>query len=249
MAMHRVRIPPRARVGEIVTLSDSEAHYVARVLRMRSGDVVEAFDGVAGTYRLRLSTVSSGGVHAQVVALLEQAARPSRPLVLGQALPKGAKMDLVVEKCAELGLTTLVPIGAERMVGRLQAAKSEERLSRWRRVAEAATRQCRRATVLEIRAPMSVAAFCAHYRDTPIKMICWTGERQRGLRHVVERCTGQCPVVALVGPEGGWTDQELDIAREHGFVSVHLGPHILRTETAAIAITSILQYSLGGLER
>lgn len=246
--MHRVRISASVQPGETITLPDSEAHYVARVLRMRPGDVIEAFDGLAGKYRIRLTAVSASGVCGRVMVAHREAPAASTSLVLGQALPKGARMDLVIEKCSELGLTTLVPVDAERTVVRLQPERMAARLARWRRVAEAATRQCRRATLLDIRAPMSAEAFCFHYRDAPVKIVCWAGETQRGLRQVLERVVDQRPVVALIGPEGGWTNQEIDIARRHGFVTVHLGPRILRTETAAIAVTSILQYSLGALE-
>jgi 16S rRNA (uracil1498-N3)-methyltransferase len=246
--VHRVRIPTNVQPGETITLSDSEAHYVARVLRMLPGDVVEAFDGRAGKYRIRLTAVSAAGVCGQVVTAHQEASAASTSLVLGQALPKGARMDLVIEKCSELGLTTLVPVDAERTVVRLRPERIEERLARWRRVAEAAARQCRRSTLLEIQAPMSTAAFCSLYRDAPVKIVCWAGEAQRGLRHVLERVVGQHAVAVLIGPEGGWTDQEIHVARGYGFVTVHLGPRILRTETAAIAVTSILQYSLGALE-
>lgn len=246
--MYRIRIPSRAQQGETITLPAAEAHYVARVLRLRPGEVVEAFDGVAGEYRLQLTAVSAAGVCGRVVMAHEDASTASTRLILGQALPKGARMDLVVEKCSELGLTTLVPLYTERTVVRVLPEKIGDKVARWRRVAAAAARQCRRSTFLDIQMPLSVAECCARYADAAVKMVCWEGERQQGLRQHLERGARREPVVALIGPEGGWTAQEITTARSYGFVTVHLGPRILRTETAAIAVTSILQYSLGALE-
>jgi 16S rRNA (uracil1498-N3)-methyltransferase len=244
----RVRIAPGMRQGDMITLPKAEAHYVADVLRLRVGDEISAFDGRAQEYRLRLTTVSSTVVQGQVVASRTRATVSPKPLVLGQAVPKGAKMDLIVEKCSELGLTTLVPLYTERTVVREIPGRLETKLARWQRVAEAAARQCGRHTLLDLQPPMSLVDFCAHYSTAPVKLVCWERERQWGLRQALETWAGQSPVVVLIGPEGGWTTQEIAVARTHGFVTVHLGPCMLRTETAAIAITSIIRYSLGDLE-
>jgi 16S rRNA (uracil1498-N3)-methyltransferase len=244
----RVRIPPGVLQGEVITLSKTEAHYVAHVLRLHAGDEISAFDGVAQEHQLRLITVSSSAVQAQVMASREEPEVSPQPLVLGQAVPKGAKMDLIVEKCSELGLTTLVPLYTDRTVVREVPQRLREKLGRWQRVAQAAARQCGRHALLELQRPMSLAEFCTIYSAAPVKIVCWEGEARRGLRQVLDRCVGQSPVVVLIGPEGGWSDREIALARAHGFESVHLGPRILRTETAAIAVTSIIRYSLGELE-
>jgi 16S rRNA (uracil1498-N3)-methyltransferase len=244
----RVRIPPGVRQGDVITLSKTEAHYVARVLRLHAGDDINAFDGVAQEYQLRLITVSSSVVQARVMASGAGSDVSPTPLVLGQAVPKGAKMDLIIEKCSELGLTTLVPLYTERTVVREVPQRLRTKLARWQRVAQAAARQCGRRALLELHGPMSLVEFCANYSAAPVKIVCWEGESRRGLRQVLGRCVGQSPVVVLIGPEGGWSDQEIALARVHGFVPVHLGPHILRAETAAIAVTSIVRYSAGELE-
>jgi 16S rRNA (uracil1498-N3)-methyltransferase len=157
-------------------------------------------------------------------------------------------MDLIVEKCSELGLTTLVPVYTERTVVREVAERLPEKLARWQRVAAAAARQCGRQVLLEIHSPLHFADFCARYDPAPGKFICWEAEAQCGLRQALTACTGQRPLVVFIGPEGGLTPQEVALARTHGFVTVSLGPYILRAETAAIAITSIIRYHLGELE-
>jgi 16S rRNA (uracil1498-N3)-methyltransferase len=236
------------RAGDVVILSRTEAHYVARVLRLHAGDEVHAFDGTGRVYRLRLTDVSATTVQGQIMTSVVCPATDARPLVLGQALPKGTKMDLVVEKCSELGLTTLVPVSTTRTVVRHVAERMDEKLARWQRIAEAAARQCGRRVLLEVQPPLLLADFCRRYSAAPVKIVCWEGEQQRGLRQVLNGLAEQSPVVVLIGPEGGFTAQEIAVTQEYGFVSVNLGPHILRSETAAIAVISILRYRLGDLE-
>jgi 16S rRNA (uracil1498-N3)-methyltransferase len=245
--MHRVRVDPDILTQEPMTLPRAAIHYITRVLRLHVGDEISAFDGTGREYWLRLTHVSPTLVQGERIAFLAAAPAP-KPLVLGQGLPKGAKFDFVVEKGSELGLTSLVPLYTERTVVRDTRGQVTERLARWQRIAEAAARQCGRQTLLEVCPPIPLADFCVQYHTAPVKIVCWEEEQHQGLRQVLERHAGQSPVVVLVGPEGGLTAQEVAVARSHGFVAVNLGPRLLRTETAAIAITSIVCYSLGDLE-
>jgi 16S rRNA (uracil1498-N3)-methyltransferase len=212
------------------------------------GDVLVAFDGTGQEWQVRLLKVSAAGVEGQVNSIQTPATAGLRPIVLGQALPKSTKMDLIVEKCSELGLTTLVPLHTERTVVQEVAGRLQTKLGRWRRVAEAAARQSGRRTLLNVQSPRSLSDFCAHYRSAPVKIVCWEGEQQRGLRQALAMCVDQSPLVVLIGPEGGLTSGELVTAQAHGFLTASLGPHILRTETAAIVVTTIIRYCLGELE-
>ena len=182
------------------------------------------------------------------MALLATSTLGPTPFILGQALPKGTKMDLIVEKCSELGLTILVPLYTERTVVREMPERLAGKMARWQRIAAAAARQCGRRTLLEVQPPMALGDFCGRYRSAPVKLVCWEEERHCGVRQVLERLAGQSPIVVLIGPEGGLTVHEVGMAREHGFTTVSLGPRLLRTETTAIVLTSIVRYSLGELE-
>jgi 16S rRNA (uracil1498-N3)-methyltransferase len=245
--MHRVRIPEGGQAGERLMLPKNEAHYVATVLRLQAGDEVQAFDGAGQAFRLLLLTVSPAVVEGQLIAAVASAEEDGHAVVLGQGLPKGSKMDVIVEKCSELGLTTLVPVYTERTVVR-HSGHAAAKLARWRRVAEAAARQCGRRVFLDLHPPMSLQDFCVTYRFAPVKIVCWEEERRQGLRQVLQLLAGQSPVVVLIGPEGGLASQEVAVAQSYGFHPVTLGPRLLRTETAAIAVTSIIRYSCGGFE-
>ena len=246
--MHRVHVTAGASKGATITLTASQAHYVARVLRLRAGDVIAVFDGSGREWQVQLTHVESSVVQGRVVACAEDTCVPAQTVILGQGLPKHGKMDLIVEKCSELGLDTLVPLYTERTVVRARVERQAARLSRWQRVAEAAARQSGRRTLLEIHPPQSLQDFCVTYGTAPAKIVCWENERISGARHVIESVSGNGPYVVLVGPEGGLTPQEVTLARHYGFTPMSLGPRILRTETAAIVVTALLRYRLGDLE-
>lgn len=248
MGLHRVCVPPNLLRQSSLTLPLSIAHYLRHVLRLRVGDEIIAFDGAGEEYLVRLTCVAATHVQGERLALLAPTRLAPKPLILGQALPKGSKMDLIVEKCSELGLTTLVPLHTERTVVREASERLATKMMRWQRIAAAAARQCGRRTLLDVQPPMALRDFCVRYRSAPVKLVCWEEERQQGLRQIIESHIDQSPIVLLIGPEGGLTVHEIDMARTEGFTTVSLGSHLLRTETAAIVLTGIVRYSLGDLE-
>ena len=248
MGLHRVCVPPETLRQSTITLSSSIAHYIRHVLRLRVGDEIIAFDGTGQEYLVRLTSMAATHVQGERLALLAPTRLAPKPLILGQALPKGPKMDLIVEKCSELGLTTLVPLHTERTVIRETSERLATKMARWQRIAAAAARQCGRRTLLDVQPPMGLRDFCGCYRSAPVKLVCWEEERQQGLRQILESLTGQSPIVLLIGPEGGLAVHEIEVARTEGFTPISLGLHLLRTETAAIVLTGIVRYSLGDLE-
>ncbi|ETW92126.1 MAG: hypothetical protein ETSY2_54450, partial [Candidatus Entotheonella gemina] len=211
--MRRIRLTVPPQADGMVTLAPSEAHYVARVLRLRVGDEVAAFDGQGGEWHVRLIAVAPDLVQGELIAAVPNTGSPP-PLILGQALPnKHAKMELIIEKGSELGLTTLVPLYTEHVVGREALARTETKLSRWHRIAEAAARQCGRRFLLDINPPQSLSEFCVAQQSALTKMMCWEEESHRGIRDVLEASLPTGPVAVLIGPEGGWTEQEVEQAR------------------------------------
>ncbi|MGE3540016.1 MAG: 16S rRNA (uracil(1498)-N(3))-methyltransferase [Candidatus Tectimicrobiota bacterium] len=246
--MHRICVPPSLLDVPHMAFPQHVAHYLHHVLRLRVGDELAAFDGTGRECQIRLTCVSPAAVLGERLTALPMPTQAPKPLILGQAMPKGTKIELIIEKCSELGLTTLVPLYTTRTIVRDTPERLAGKMARWQRLAMAAARQCGRRILLDIAVPMSVAEFCAAYDRAPTKLVCWEEERQQGLQAVLAQQGGRSPVVALVGPEGGFTREEVDLARQAGFRSVTLGPRILRTETAAIVLTSIVRYSLGELE-
>ena len=246
--MHRAYVAPGILDESVISLPRDTAHYVARVLRLRVGEQISLFDGNGRECVVRLTHVSAALVQGERVALLALPPPCNNVVVLGQGLPQGAKMDWIVEKCSELGLSTLVPLHTELSVVRSVGQRMTEKMARWQRIAAAAAGQCGRRTLLELGTPSSLADFCARYDAAPVKIICWEQEKSCGIRQVLEEGNDGYPVVALVGPESGFTADEVAVAKAHGFVPVSLGPRRLRTETAAVTVAGIIRYSRGELD-
>lgn len=238
MIARRVFLPPDRIAAGRAALTPEALHYLRDVLRLQPGAEIEVFDGDGGSYAGRLQLDSQG------LALLlgpRREARPPLSLWLLAALAKGEKMDLVVQKATELGATAIAPFAAERSVVKLDAGKGEDRAERWRRIAAEAARQCGRADVPAVHAPASLAAALAAVPAGHARFVFHPGGAP------LPASGGAEGVAAIVGPEGGLTEGEVEAAERAGAVRASLGPRILRAETAALVATALLQARYGDL--
>jgi 16S rRNA (uracil1498-N3)-methyltransferase len=235
----RIFVPPERLDGDRVTLTGEPHKHLAKVLRLQEGDDVLVFDGRGREIEARVVSV---GARAIELALGMRRAIELAPvrITLLQAVPRGERMDLLVQKTTELGVAAIVPVLARRSVARPPAGRAR----RWQTIASEAARQSGRADVpvvaevVELDAALSAA--------TGMKLLLWEEERGTSLKGAL----GQVPreVALLVGPEGGWAPEEVEAARRAGFVAVGLGPRVLRVETAAIVAVTLVQAAAGGLE-
>jgi 16S rRNA (uracil1498-N3)-methyltransferase len=241
MSLPRFHVPD-ARALSLVTLSPDATHHAARVLRLRHGAEVRVFDGEGREYAGRLDSVS----RERVVVALGDEVEPRResPLVLTLALAplKGDRMDLVVQKATELGVHEIRPVLTARTdpEGRPSAAGARD--IRWRRIASAAAEQCGRAVVPRVHGAVALDAFLADALPERRVLLLETPGH-----HALRETEAAAAIVALVGPPGGFTDAEIEAALASGFIARSLGPRVLRSETAAIAVVSMLQALFGDL--
>ncbi len=242
--------PPEAWAGEEVTLSGAEHVHVARALRARRGDRIDAVDGVGGRALLKVVDVRRSATRCAVVS--RGPAEPAARLALRVApcLTRGPRIDWLVEKATELGVTEFAPVVSARSVVRRDARADAAHRARWERLAVAAMKQSRRAWLPRIAAPLPLDAFLAA-RDPGERLIVpWEGASSgTGLgAQLRERPIGPVGRVALlVGPEGGLTDEEARAIEAAGGELVALGGAILRSETAAIAAVAIIRSAGGDL--
>ena len=213
------------------TLTRDEARHLARVLRAKVGDEIRVFDGGGREWPARVATIDRDAVALTVGEPLPPQPGPARPLTIAVALPKGDRQKWLVEKLTELGAKALVPLVTARGVAEATAS-AQARLARG--VIEAC-KQCGRNTLMEIAAPATLEAVADRHAGA-LRLIAHPGGRP--LDDVLRTNAGD--VVAAVGPEGGFTPDEIAAAERLGFERVSLGPHILRIETAAIAIAANL---------
>ena len=226
-------------VGDTVTLPAELQHHLRTVLRLADGEEVQLFDGAGHTVRARLQENSA----AQILEFCD-ARSPQLSLSLIQGIAKGEKLELVLQKGTELGVGQFVLAQMERSVGRIKAERQDKRLQRWQKIVQEAARQCGQPWLpqLEIR-PSLAAALSAN--DAEVKLMLWEESAQPLAKLLPEQAPQSVSVI--VGPEGGISGREAEIARSAGYQPVRLGPRILRTETAGLAIMSILQYLYGDL--
>ncbi|NMG44526.1 16S rRNA (uracil(1498)-N(3))-methyltransferase [Aromatoleum toluvorans] len=229
---------PLPRAGEI-QLPEALAHHAVRVLRLRDGDPLILFDGGGGEVPAVLH-VRGKQCFATLAERRDVERESPLPLVLVQALASGDKMDWIVQKAVELGVSALVPVQAERSVLRLAGERAAKRVEHWQQVAVSACEQSGRNRVPAVAPITGLRDFLARPHDG-VRLVLDPTATTRLLD--AERPAGA--VQLLIGPEGGWSDEELAACRSAGCGGVTLGPRVLRTETAGIAAIAALQATWG----
>ena len=231
-----------------ITLASDEARHLREVLRLKVGDEVYVFNGAGKEFQCTVEETRREAAHLLVIGEVDPARAESRlHLTLAVALLKAEKFDLVVQKATELGVYDVVPVMTKLADIRLRdESDSVKRLARWQRIATEAAKQCGRAVVPTIATPVH---FQTIVHETPGMHRLMFSERDgQPLPPATELLPGKgLPLTALVGSEGGWTDEEIAIAREAGWTIVTLGGRTLRAETAAIAVAALLQHLAGDL--
>ncbi|MDX6385126.1 MAG: rRNA (uracil1498-N3)-methyltransferase [Blastocatellia bacterium] len=250
MTRRRFYAPPTGFAADekSVTLSAEETRHARDVLRLQAGEEVSVFNGTGREFLCTVQSISRNSTTLSVVAEVGPA-RPESPLdlTLAIALLKGEKFDLVIQKTIELGVKRIVPLDTERADVRFRDGhSSENRLARWRRIALEAAKQTGRAYVPEISEPVACTNLLTSSRSSARLMF---SEREGTSLSAAALGFGEHPsaMIALVGPEGGWSDNEIETARAGGWGIVTLGGRILRAETAGIAVVTLLQHRFGDL--
>lgn len=249
MRLTRVYLDALLEPGTRVALRGSAASHVTRVLRLRPGDALTLFNGRGGEYSGSIDKSHAGEVTVAVGE--ERTVERESPLALTlvQGVSRGERMDLVVQKATELGVSCIVPLLTERSVVRLDVQQAARKVAHWRGIAIAACEQSGRNRVPEVATPLALREFTGMARA--VGAVGAVGARLLLSPEAALRLDDVAPpvteVTVLIGPEGGLTDSEEELARTAGFTPVRLGPRVLRTETAAIAALALLQRNFGDL--
>lgn len=227
-------------------LGTDNLRYLKTVLRLKPGDGIIVFDGYGHEFEARIESFSAAGVN---VCLGVQIPRTDKKIsmTLAQAIPKAGKMDVIVKTAAELGTDVIIPFDAARSVSRIEGEKASAKVARWQKIVREAARCSRSPQLAVIEPVLSFADMLSRATPDARKLIFWEEEDQQNIRDVLNdpRFEEAVHYFIVVGPEGGLSRDEVDKARESGFISVSLGKRILKVETAAAAILSIIQYEKG----
>jgi len=240
----RVHVPGPLAAGNRYTIEGDAANHIARVLRLQPGDALTLFDGRGGEHAARIEGLRQG---AAIVRVGEHSATDREsplPLILAQGVSRGERMDWVIQKATELGVSRIVPVLTERTVVKLDARQAERRLSHWQGIAVAACEQSGRNRIPGISAPLHLHDFLQHHGKARATRLLLSPSGTMRLGDLRPPDDG---IIVLIGPEGGLAESEQRAALDAGFIAVRMGPRVLRTETAAVAALSLLQHQLGDL--
>lgn len=247
MGRHRFYAPPDSIGGSSAILNGEEAYHVTRVLRLRPGDEVYLFDGCGLEYRCRIQRLQKEGIEMEVIERL--AGKPESPLrlTLAQSLLKGEKFDWVIQKATELGVSRIVPLATDHADVRIGSDPVSRRLDRWRRISLEALKQCGRRKLVEIVPPVSLGELLDEESGEKGAKLAFTESGGMPMSDAIEALAAARDVMAIIGPEGGWSVAELALFELKGVKSLTLGPRVLRSETAAIVTLALIQHIAGDL--
>lgn len=238
----RFFITPEQVRDPYITVTGDDLRHIRTVLRKQPGDLLTLLDGQGREYTVRITAIEKAEIDTEIVDRTER--QPSSPaIVLGQGLPKSDKMDLIVQKATELGVSSLVPLITERTI--VKVKDEEKRITRWQKIAREAAMQSGRPDIPPVKTIRSFNEYIRTLATGPqtLLLLPWE-EGTEPVKNVLRGHLDAKHVVVLIGPEGGFSQAEADAAEAKGFHLVSLGPNILRTETAAVAALSILGYEL-----
>lgn len=234
--MPRFFCPVPLAIGAIVTLPENLAHHI-HVLRLPVGETIVLFNGEGGEYNATLTAVERKRAIAEVKTFSPREAELPYAVTLAQALPEGTKMDWIIEKAVELGATAIQPIAAQRCVVRLSAERAAKKREHWQGIVEAAAEQSGRNRVPHLAEP---ADFNSWVRQQDLhRRIMLSPRAEQSLSDWARHQPAQC-VTLLIGPEGGFSEQEENTAIANGVLALSCGPRVLRTETAGLAALAAL---------
>lgn len=240
-------VPAECISRQVLSVTGDVLVHLRDSLRIKAGEILLFGDGVSRRYRTEITAVTKQNLTGRIIETITQPAPAASSLILGQSLLKGEKTDWVIQKATELGVSEIVPIESRHSVVHLKADRVGNQLARWRRIALEAAQQSEQWRVPTIPSPRSLPTLLTDRATGTVTLM--LAERQEGKSlQTVELPQGVSDsVLVLIGPEGGWSKEEVLLAEQAGIQQVTLGEHILRAETAAIAAISILQSRLGGL--
>lgn len=244
--MRRFLVSPELLASQSFSIEGELYRHMIKVLRLDAGDRVRLFDGSGQEGTAVILRIGPRNLTVALESPPTAHLTQTPAITLIQGLPKGEKGDLIVQKATELGVSSIVTFPAQRSVVKIAAEQRTQRQARWQKIADEAARQSRRSSVPAVVLAESLASVLERSVDA-LRLLLWEGEQQRHLKEALAASSAPVSIAILVGPEGGIADSEAELAVHHGFTAVSLGPRILRTETAGLAMLAILQYHWGDM--
>lgn len=235
---------PSDIIDHDIYIRGEDYNHIKNVLRMKQGEVISVSDGVSGNeYRCHIEDFADETVHCRLDFIKEADTELPVKVYLFQSLPKSDKMEFVIQKAVELGVTEIIPVASKRCVTRLDAKKARSRVERWNSISEAAAKQSARRMIPAVHDVMDFKEALRYAEKADIRLIPYELAEDFGkTRQIIDSISDGQSVAIFIGPEGGFAEEEIEEAKDSGVTPVTLGRRILRTETAALVVLSWLVY-------
>lgn len=233
--------------SDYIMITGEDVKHIRNVLRLKAGEEIVLCNGKGIDYIAVIDRFGSNEIKASIRDVKQSCSEPTLEVVLFQGIPKANKMDFIIQKSVELGVKSIFPVITERTVVKFKSDRDiEKKVKRWQRISLEAAKQCNRGIIPSIELPITFENALELSKDTELKIIPY----EKQTRYSIKRCISNSNVkkaAVYIGPEGGFEDAEIEKARLFNIEPVTLGPRILRTETAAVAVLSILMYEVGDI--
>lgn len=246
--MHKFFVPEVNFSVDSVFIDGDDVKHIYRVLRLQEGDKININNCRGKEFLAEIKSISKTRVECDILKEIDINNESPIEIYLYQGLPKAAKMDLIVQKAAELGVMSITPVVTERVVVKNEIGEYKKS-DRWNRIALEACKQCKRTIIPKVKGIIEFPALLEELKAMDLIVVPYENEEGTGIKSIIPNINiNKIKTAAvIIGPEGGFTEEEIDILRNMGAHIVTLGPRILRTETAGFVCASLLQYELGDI--
>ncbi|MCM1126214.1 MAG: 16S rRNA (uracil(1498)-N(3))-methyltransferase [Lachnospiraceae bacterium] len=244
--MYQFFVDPSQILDKEALITGKDVNHIKHVLRMKPGERVALRTGCDNhKYLCRIETLDEEEIRCKICETEDSSAELPSKVYLFQGLPKGDKMELIIQKAVELGVYEIIPVACKRAVVKLDEKKERSKLARWQGISEAAAKQSKRELIPKIKGVMSFREAVSYSRCAKVRVIpyeCWEGMNRT--REILGGLKPSEDAAVFIGPEGGFAEEEIETAVQEGILPITLGKRILRTETAGITVLSIIMYHL-----
>ncbi len=239
---HRFFVPQNQIYRSTINISGGDVDHIRRVLRLKVGDEIDVLDGTGRVYATEIKAIRADKVICEAISSRGAKSEPTIKVILMQSIPREAKMDIIIQKCTELGADKIIPVITERTIIKLDDQKKATRLSRWQRIAKEAAEQSARGIIPKIDEIKTFDEALQLSQNFDLCLIPWEMEEKTTLKEILGQNKEAKSILIAIGPEGGFSKAEVELAVKAGFKPVSLGKRILRTETAGIAVLAMINY-------
>ena len=244
--MLHIFVDPAQMQGDLLHVTGSDVNHIKNVLRMKPGEEIAVSNGLDGKeYRCGIAQLEEDRIVCELRFVKEDGVELSAQVYLFQGLPKADKMEMIIQKCVELGVHAVVPVATKRCVVKLDDKKAKSKISRWQGIAEAAAKQSKRRIVPEILGVMSFKQAIQFVKDFDVRIIPYElADNMERTKEIIGALQPGQRIAVFIGPEGGFDEAEVQEALDNGTEPITLGRRILRTETAGLTVMSWIMYRL-----